>query len=888
MPGAPAGAATGDLLRTVNVPAAAQCTETIPGLVGPLGTSVAVVPGFVVGEDQPILLVTSCLAAGGQQSSLYFLDPATNPATLVMTLTTTPTPPQGWGALALRGDKADLLGCGNNPDGTHAVYAIDISPFNATPDGTATFLFNAQPGNRICDGVSWDTSDNSVFQSPDVWDTIYHFSELGGLLGSFPSPAGCLNSGVAVGGDSLFAACNGDLVIHQLVKATGAGITSFATGGERTEDLECDSESFAATGQDSIWSKDAFTNQLFAFEVPLDTCGLAGGPPVRLPRCPDGTTTDTDGDGLLDCWEVDGIDADGDGIIDLQLYDVNQDGIIQPGEQADPNHKDLYVEVDYMALHLPNATSLADVVTSFANSPVTNPDGATGIRLHVLVDEQAVAHNTNLAFEPCTGPAGAGTPDFDAVKAASFGTAAERANANAVNILSAKRSSFRYSLYVHNLLGLGSTSGCSELPGNDFVVSLGGWAVVGGHGVGNTDQQEGTFMHELGHTLNLRHGGGNNTNCKPNYLSVMSYSRQINNSPIPGRPLDYSRGLLPTLDETSLGEPAGISGPAGNQTAFGPPPAMVVPSNGAIDWNRDGDTVDLGVAADINNFGFGGCGAAPGQMLTGFDDWANLQYDFRTSTDFADGVHLTVLEAPEIDREGAAQLGLPIARAGADLTAECNSPAGATFHLDGSASSDPDSSEGTNDDIVLFEWFENFGTPSQVSLGTGQMLNVVLPVGTHQITLRVTDHLDHTATDSLVATTVDTTAPVIVSPLAVSPAVLSPPNHRLVTVAVPTITAHDDCDAAPRIFCSVGSSEPPDARGDGSSAFDIVFDGQPVFTQSTGDRQIQTVNGVGTFSLQLRAERRGGQGGRTYTIACHAVDANGNSGPPRVATVSVR
>ena len=34
-------------------------------------------------------------------------------------------------------------------------------------------------------------------------------------------------------------------------------------------------------------------------------------------------------------------------------------------------------------------------------------------------------------------------------------------------------------------------------------------------------------MHEFGHDLNLHHGGVDDVNCKPNYLSVMSYARQI-------------------------------------------------------------------------------------------------------------------------------------------------------------------------------------------------------------------------------------------------------------------------------------------------------------------------------------------------------------------------
>ena len=63
------------------------------------------------------------------------------------------------------------------------------------------------------------------------------------------------------------------------------------------------------------------------------------------------------------------------------------------------------------------------------------------------------------------------------------------------------------------------------------MITLGAFAGtnVGGviHQRGTTDEQAGTFMHELGHTLGLRHGGGDGENCKPNYLSIMSYSRQF-------------------------------------------------------------------------------------------------------------------------------------------------------------------------------------------------------------------------------------------------------------------------------------------------------------------------------------------------------------------------
>ena len=103
-----------------------------------------------------------------------------------------------------------------------------------------------------------------------------------------------------------------------------------------------------------------------------------------------------------------------------------------------------------------------------------------------------------------------------------------------------------------------------------------------------------------------------------------------------------------------MNESNGIAAGAGALTAFGPPPvATTVNASGAIDWNRDGDTLDT-VNRDVNNFAYGSCVASPGQTLNGYDDWTNLGYNFRKSFDFADGVHVSVLEAPEVTRENAA------------------------------------------------------------------------------------------------------------------------------------------------------------------------------------------------------------------------------------------
>jgi hypothetical protein len=78
-----------------------------------------------------------------------------------------------------------------------------------------------------------------------------------------------------------------------------------------------------------------------------------------------------------------------------------------------------------------------------------------------------------------------------------------------------------------------SVSGVAELPGRYAMVSLGLWD----NAVGTTDMQANTTLHEIGHNLDLWHGGGKpqfmanasgltvfvQPNCKPNHLSVMSY-----------------------------------------------------------------------------------------------------------------------------------------------------------------------------------------------------------------------------------------------------------------------------------------------------------------------------------------------------------------------------
>jgi sugar lactone lactonase YvrE len=88
----------------------------------------------------------------------------------------------------------------------------------------------------------------------------------------------------------------------------------------------------------------------------------------------------------------------------------------------------------------------------------------------------------------------------------------------------------------------------------------------------------------------------------------------------------------------------------------------------------------------------------------------------------------------------------PLASAGPDQTVEATSPSGASVTLDGSGSSDPDG------DPLTYSWSGPFGSAS------GASPSVNLPLGTHTITLTVSDG-SATASDTVVVILQDTTGP---------------------------------------------------------------------------------------------------------------------------------
>jgi hypothetical protein len=214
----------------------------------------------------------------------------------------------------------------------------------------------------------------------------------------------------------------------------------------------------------------------------------------------------------------------------------------------------------------------------------------------------------------------------------------------------------------------------------------------------------------------------------------------------------------------------------------------------------------------------------------------------------------------------------PIAVAGSNHVAECTGNRQATVRFDGSASTDSDSTPGTHDDIVRFEWFEDYGGSSEAPLGEGESLLATLGLGSHAITLRVTDRGNDIATDTLTATVEDTLPPRLL--LTADTILLWPPNHALRGVHVEA-SAIDECDPSPAIVLRAATSSEPDdvpGPGDGFTIHDIQdasFD-------------------LPDFELRLRAERQGNGPGRVYTLRYEAIDSSGGVTPATVTVVVPR
>ena len=287
--------------------------------------------------------------------------------------------------------------------------------------------------------------------------------------------------------------------------------------------------------------------------------------------------SDTDGDRLSDAAEIFGSAG-----VDIRYYG------------ADPLRKTLLIEADYYQAFKPDQAALDQVVQAFADAPVSNPDGSTGITLAIDLDDRIAAADEDSNLSPVW-------TDFDVIKNKYF---------------ESRRSKlFHYALFVDQYNG-GSSSGISRgIPAHDFVVSLGQWPIPGG----TTQQQAGTLMHEFGHNLGLRHGGNENANRKLNYLSIMSYDYQMPGLRVDGTSgvVDYSR-LKVNAISGNISEYSAMSGYGG--TTESDLADYEVRRNG--NWLSGTASSNL----DVNNNGSLQSSVYVGNLNASQNDWDNIVY----------------------------------------------------------------------------------------------------------------------------------------------------------------------------------------------------------------------------------------------------------------------
>jgi hypothetical protein len=365
------------------------------------------------------------------------------------------------------------------------------------------------------------------------------------------------------------------------------------------------------------------------FDFTLTKSGWAGMWVAQVLAYSNGAQ-DTDGDGLPDGWELNGFDANGDHFVDVPINAMG-------ANSADMFHKDLYVEADYMnGAFLPPKAKLDDIVAVFNAAPVSNPNGVMGIHIHIDTGGADATNpaNTFAAYDMDGGDKVASTDFLGIMQGANCTNYSWNDFQGYKNTYfnGARTPIFHYMIFANSLpTCLGGSSGISRNGSTDatfikgamdFIVSLGSWTA---HGTVN--EREGTFIHELGHNLGLRHGGNDHINYKPNYESVMNYLYQTlgvyRNG---GVYFDYSRLALGSLYEPALYEYKGL-GTLAQYDGYGA--AWFCPNGdrknsifniNGFDWNCNLGIDATAVKVDLNRNG------AYSTLAGSQNNWASITF----------------------------------------------------------------------------------------------------------------------------------------------------------------------------------------------------------------------------------------------------------------------
>jgi len=343
-------------------------------------------------------------------------------------------------------------------------------------------------------------------------------------------------------------------------------------------------------------------------------------------------------DGIPDDWKKNGVTIDPGGGNPPQFIDLPKMGV----SLDRPN---VLVQMDWMqdATHNQQLSQAAidTVIRAFDQDPVTY-HGATRSGITLIVD-----NGPNSTITPGGATWGAlsraqqipWTQDFLTGSRLSYSFTNFYTLLQNNFVPTGRLPIFHYAVAGAEMSASGSATACYKgdstsgvTPGNKlgFIVTLGDWTGC----VGSQNEQTGTFMHELGHTLGLDHSGGegdaNNVNYKPNYPSVMNYIFQTVGVPRGGSQVfDYSRDTYPNVDETTLTEKGGInlgSNPSGSGTGHACVTAAGIvtftqQATSPVDWNCDTVTPNGATGFDAN--GDGSKGVLKGTTTS---DWNRIQF----------------------------------------------------------------------------------------------------------------------------------------------------------------------------------------------------------------------------------------------------------------------
>jgi len=309
------------------------------------------------------------------------------------------------------------------------------------------------------------------------------------------------------------------------------------------------------------------------------------------------------------------VDQDNDGLLtSVELGET--DGVL-PSYGASPFYKDIFVQADYMDKH--------SAITDYENYAMY--DDAITVAQSAMSDKLINLHifkGNKVDFQESLGPKSDNfdwETYFDPIKHDSF-----------CALQPARAPYFHYCLFA-NRYSKGASTGLSRnvkdgeptpgQPAGDFMVTI-------SHNT-NTPLllsiQTGTFLHELGHNLGLRHGGKDDISFKPNHISIMNYNFQQSGINKNGKSkYYYSETTCDDIDEQKLSEVNGVQCRVASRNEYYGTRLRYKadrrgPTNAKLDWNNN-KLFDIAktVEADTND---------DGDITTlegGINEYANLNY----------------------------------------------------------------------------------------------------------------------------------------------------------------------------------------------------------------------------------------------------------------------